>query len=167
MHMAALVFVDEHAPPGPGFDLRVLEFGSRDINGSVRQVFPRAARYVGVDVAEGPGADIVADAATVHVPGEWDVVVCCEVFEHADDTACAGMVANAYRHLTAGGVFIATMAGLGRAEHSAVDGGPLQPGEFYRNVDRPTLSGWLVAAGFTAYKTDVLGDDIRCVAWKE
>lgn len=167
MHMAALVFVDEHAPPGPGFDLRVLEFGSRDINGSVRQVFPRAARYVGVDVAEGPGADIVADAATVHVPGEWDVVVCCEVFEHADDETCAGMCANAYRHLKPGGVFIATMAGLGRAEHSAVDGGPLHPGEYYRNVDRPTLSGWLVAAGFTAYKTDVFGDDIRCVAWKE
>jgi len=167
MHLAALVFVDEHAPPGPGFDLRVLEFGSRDINGSVRQVFRRAARYVGVDVSEGPGADIVADAATVDVPGAWDVVVCCEVFEHADDETCAGMCANAYRHLKPGGVFIATMAGLGRAEHSAVDGGPLQPGEFYRNVDRPTLSGWLVAAGFTAYKTDVLGDDIRCVAWKE
>ena len=161
MHHAALAFIAEHLPANAD----VLEFGSRNINGSPRQV-AGAGRYVGVDIAPGPGVDIVESAATVTVDGSFGVVVCAEVFEHADDDTCAAIVANAWRHLADGGLFIATMAGPGRREHSAVDGGPLRGGEFYRNVDRPLLSSWLKAAGFAEFATDALGDDMRCVAWK-
>jgi predicted methyltransferase len=144
----------------------VLEFGSRNVNGSLRDIV-RAWRYVGVDIADGPGVDIVADAATVVVPGEFELVLCAEVFEHAPDEQCAGMCANAFRHLAPGGMFIATMAGPRRAEHSAVDGGALRPGEFYRNVDADLLRSWLIAAGFADPSINEYRDDIRCVAVKK
>lgn len=163
MHTAALTYVAQHLPSGA---LRVLEFGSRNVNGSVREIINDPIRYVGVDIAPGDGVDVVADAATVNVPGVFDVVVCCEVFEHADDSTCAKMIASAYRHLVAGGKLIATMAGPGRPEHSALDGGRLRPDEFYRNVDVTLLSTWLEAAGFSSYDTDQTSDDVRCVAVK-
>lgn len=162
MHQAALEFFAHNTR---GAYASVLEFGARNINGSLRQVIS-ANRYVGVDITNGWDVDIVADAATVTVPGLFELVACAEVFEHADDATCAAMVLNAAAHLESGGVFLATMAGPGRAEHSAVDGGPLQGGEFYRNVDNDLLDSWLAAAGFASWSIDVRGDDIRCLATK-
>jgi SAM-dependent methyltransferase len=163
MHAEAFAYIAAHLPADAA---RVLEFGSRNINGSVR-VLLAGVDYVGVDIAEGPGADIVADAATVTVPGEpFDVVVCAEVFEHATDDDCAAMCANAWRHLRPGGTFIATMAGHGRHPHSQHDGGLPRPGEFYRNVSALDLDIWLFDAGFDEPKIDVLGTDLRCVAVK-
>lgn len=143
----------------------VLEFGSRNVNGSLRDLVG-ADRWVGVDIAPGPDVDIVGDAATVNVPGTFELVLCAEVFEHADDAMCVGMCGNAARHLDSGGHFIATMAGPRRAPHSAVDGGALRDGEFYRNVDHALLDGWLRGAGFKHWTVDELGEDIRCVAVK-
>jgi hypothetical protein len=161
MHAAALAYINAVLPADVG---SVLEFGSRNINGSVRDLVPTVSRYVGVDITPGPGADIVADAGTVEVPGLFDVVVCAEVFEHAPDAQCLAMVRNARRHLVDGGTFIATMAGPGRPAHSAGDGGPLQPGEFYRNVTSQQLGRWLATAHFLIYNVDVYGPDVRCCA---
>jgi len=162
MHAEAFAYINAVLPANV---TSILEFGSRNVNGSVRDLVPTIGRYVGVDIEPGPGADIVADAASVDVPGElFEVVVCAEVFEHADDTECQAMCSNAYRHLGDGGLFIATMAGPGRAEHSAVDGGPLRPGEFYRNVTKPQLARWLNHSRFRNVHVDVYGPDVRCTA---
>jgi hypothetical protein len=163
MHDAVIAYVGQSPAARTG---SALEFGSRNINGSIRALFPHASSYVGVDLAEGPDVDIVADAGTVSVPGLFDTVVCCEVFEHADDLACQMIVTNAHAHLKAGGVFVATMAGPGRGEHSAIDGAGLHPGEFYRNVDRILLACWLETAGFFEYEIDQAGRDMRCTARK-
>lgn len=164
MHDAVLAYVGANIPAEHG---RVLEFGSRDLNGSVRPLFADAAVYIGVDNIDGPSVDVEADAATVEVPGLFDVVVCCEVFEHVDDPTALAIVQNAHRHLMDGGTFIATMAGPGRAAHSAIAATGLMPGEFYRNVDEPTLRAWLSAAGFVDISIDIAGRDIRCTARKE
>jgi SAM-dependent methyltransferase len=166
MHDAVLSYVARHASAGIRDGCTVLEFGSRDINGTARSVFT-ASRYVGVDSIDGPCVDIVADAATVNVGEQFDVVVCTEVLEHVDDITAAAICANAWRHLAPGGVLVATMAGIGRHEHSAIDGRGLHPGEFYRNVDAPTLADWLSSAGFTSFEIDIAGLDIRCTARKE
>lgn len=163
MHDAVIAYVGRSATNRTG---SVLEFGARNINGSVRALFPHASRYVGVDLYEGRDVDIVADAGTVTVDGLFDTVICCEVFEHADDLACQQMVTNAAAHLKPGGEFIATMAGPGRNEHSAIDGAGLHPGEFYRNVNRSLLADWLTAAGFFEYDIDQAGADMRCTARK-
>ena len=164
MHDAAFTYFALHVPR-PRSDLVVLEFGARNINGSVRESIGDCKRYVGVDISDGPGVDLIADAATVEVPGRFDVVVCAEVFEHAPSKQCAAMVGNAYAHLKVGGTFVATMAGPNRAPHSAVDGGPVRDGEYYRNVERSLLEEWLTRAGFE-FEIDEAGDDLRCTARK-
>lgn len=163
MHAAALAFISANLPTDAE---SVLEFGSRNVNGTVRDLCPAVHRYVGVDIAGGPGADVVADAAKVWVPGLFDAVVCAEVFEHASDQECKGMSRNAAMHLKEGGVFITTMAGPTRPPHSAIDGGRLYAGEFYRNVEPDQLTTWLQDAGFSAVTVNSLGDDVRAVAIK-
>ena len=157
MHAAALAYIAAHLPAAPR---SVLEFGSRNINGSVRTV-TTPKRYVGVDVVDGDGVDIVEDAAHVWVDGLFDAVVCAEVFEHIPDDVCAAMCVNAYRHLVDGGRFVVTMAGPGREPHSAVDGGMVRPEEFYRNVTRTQLCEWLLDAGFGIVNVDERDDDLR------
>jgi SAM-dependent methyltransferase len=66
----------------------VLEVGSWDINGSPREFFSDAKSYVGVDANPGPGVDEVADGehlATRFGRESQDVVLACEVLEHAED----------------------------------------------------------------------------------
>ena len=88
MHNAAMefIFTSFHNWKGDRTDLNVLEIGSLDINGSVRPMFkPFQGNYVGIDMQEGPGVDIVADAAKFINFEAYDVVVCAEVFEHTPD----------------------------------------------------------------------------------
>lgn len=161
MHAAAYAWIEQWRGPQPA---ATLDFGGRDVNGSVRHLF--AGIYLVVDPAGGDGVDVVASAADVDLGhGRWNTVVCAEVLEHVDDVTAAGIVANAHRHLVAGGRLVLTCAGPGRLPHSAVDGGPLRTGEHYRNVDAAQLQNWLTAAGFREALVDVHGHDTRCVAW--
>jgi SAM-dependent methyltransferase len=140
VHLEAASYVALTAHRLGPFD-SVLELGGLNINGSVRPYFP-GARYVSVDIVDGPGVDVVADATTYRPDERFDAVVCCEVLEHAEDAD--GFVATAWGALKPGGLFIITCACPPRAPHSAVDGGPLRPGEFYRNVPEDMLASWLV-----------------------
>lgn len=139
MHSAAFDFVRAVAtaetPRGP-----VLEIGARNINGTIRDLFP-ADNYVGLDVEGGPGVDVVADGATYQPAAAPACVVCCEVLEHAPNAEA--ICRHAHAILQPGGMFIVTAAGEGRAPHSAVDGGPVRQGEFYRNVWAHDLRRWL------------------------
>lgn len=139
MHREAHAFVAARvaalAPVGA-----VVEIGGRDINGTVRGLFGEAP-YVSVDLADGPGVDVVADGCAYRPITTPAVVVCCEVLEHAPDAHL--LCENVYGMLRPGGVFIVTAAGEGRTPHSAIDGGALRPGEFYRNVRRDVLEQWL------------------------
>ncbi|WP_404352872.1 class I SAM-dependent methyltransferase [Phycicoccus jejuensis] len=94
----------------------VLEVGSYDVNGSVRSVFAAARRYVGVDLVEGPGVDIVAAGKDVEAPdASFDVTVSGECFEHDPDwrETLRAMV----RLTRPGGLVIVTCASRGRVEH--------------------------------------------------
>jgi hypothetical protein len=139
MHIQAFQFVESVLRGLPRRE-RVLEIGSRDINGSIRQLFAGARWYCGIDCAPGAGVDCVADGASFRTEEAPDTVVCCEVLEHAEQGEA--IVRNAFEQLQSGGVAIFTMATEGRAPHSAVHGGALQPGEYYRNVGRDALLGW-------------------------
>jgi hypothetical protein len=63
---------------------------------------------VALDVLPGAGVDIVADAGDWDPGLQFDVVLCTEVLEHAPNAE--QVVANAYRLLAPGGVFIMTCA---------------------------------------------------------
>lgn len=140
MHPTALDFV-ARAIARSGPRRRVVELGARDVNGSVRALFSDAA-YTGVDVCSGPGVDVVADAAEYVADGAVDTVVCTSVLEHTP--RAREIVANAYRVLEPGGVLILTTVTDPFPPHSAIDGSlTLAPGEYYRNVVREELVGWL------------------------
>jgi SAM-dependent methyltransferase len=115
-----------------------------------------AARWADV------GVDISAQPVSVSQRTNADTVVCCETLEHAPE---AGAIChNAHRLLRAGGVFICTAAGEGRAPHSGIDGGPIRAVdtdgslEFYRNVSRDELRDWLLPFGFALIDTSNPGD---------
>jgi len=141
---------------------KVLDIGARDINGSPRSLFPNAD-YTGMDVTDGPGVDIVADATVWNPDKAYDVVVCCEVFEHTP--GWPRIIGTAWRSLRKGGLFICTMAGPGRAPHSAVDGGRVREGEYYGNVD-PDLLEKELERWFRDVLVDQFGPDVRASAVK-
>jgi SAM-dependent methyltransferase len=122
----------------------VLEFGSLNINGSVRDLVV-CENYWGIDLQEGPGVDEVADAVSFRT-GPQDLVLCCEVLEHAPDVA--GIIESAYDNLRYGGHFVITCATYPRLAHSALDGGPLRSYEHYKNVDPGLLDHLLEQHGF-------------------
>lgn len=155
MHAEALGFVEamvrEHGPWSA-----VLELGGRNVNGTIRDVFD-CDSYTALDIAPGEGVDIVADAATWTPDRVYDCVVTCEVLEHA--AAWPQILRTAAAALRPGGTLIVTAASWPRAPHSAIDGGPLRPGEYYGNVDPAELADALATAGFRGrVATDPHGD---------
>jgi SAM-dependent methyltransferase len=68
-------------------DLRVdsvLEVGSQAVNGSLRDNALPATHYVGIDIEDGPGVDIVSEPGKP-LPvkeGSFDLVIASSVFEH-------------------------------------------------------------------------------------
>lgn len=133
MHPEARDWVAQHAPPG---SCTTVEIGARDINGTIRDLF--TGDYTGIDVVDGPGVDVVADAIAWQPPAPVDVVVCCEVLEHVAEWRSVLWAAIGW--LRPGGRLIVTAAGPSRAPHSAVDGGPLRDGEHYAGIDPDDLA---------------------------
>lgn len=61
--------------------IRVAEFGSYDVNGSIRQFFD-VAEYVGIDWRPGPCVDLVALAHEVKLPKGINTIVSASMLEH-------------------------------------------------------------------------------------
>lgn len=141
MHDAAFEYV-RRAARALGPRKTVVEFGGRNVNGSIRSLF-RCERYLAIDQFSGEGVDLVADCAIWSPPEEMeiDTVVCCSVLEHA--ATAREMVLNAASILGPGGAFVCTTVADPWPAHSAIDGGALRPGEFYRSVSDTALWEWL------------------------
>jgi SAM-dependent methyltransferase len=127
----------------------VCEVGCRDINGGVRTLFDPNCVYVGVDLLDGTGVDVVTNFATWETDQRFDCIVSTSTLEHTPDGEA--IIANAARLLNPHGVLIVTCAGTGWGRHSAIDEGPIRADEFYENVDVATLDGWVAAAGFSTW----------------
>lgn len=89
-HASDIVFVWDSIERHEIEGRRVLEVGSRIVNGSVRPSLERMnpREYVGVDIEEGPGVDVVLDAVDLEERfgrGSFDVVISTEMLEHAWD----------------------------------------------------------------------------------
>lgn len=150
MHPAARQYVAEAVANLPQPPRRVVEIGARNINGGVRDLFPDA-EYIGVDIAPGPGVDVVADGASYRPEDAPDCIVTCETLEHCQHWR--DIIANALAMLAPGGVLIVTAAGEGRAPHSAIDGAGLREGEYYGTIGERELMAALV--GFAEAHTRV------------
>jgi SAM-dependent methyltransferase len=62
----------------------IVELGAFNVNGTLRDVAPRDARYIGLDLTPGPGVDVVigANAALPLASAAADMVVSSSMFEH-------------------------------------------------------------------------------------
>jgi len=104
----------------------VLEVGSLNVNGSVRQVFGNASEYIGVDMREGKDVDFVVnghDLVEKYGEARFEMVVCCETLEHDDQFWVT--VDNMRRVLKPGGWMIITNPGTDVIRHN-------YPGDYYR-----------------------------------
>jgi len=117
---------------------RVLDAGSRDVNGTNRWLFDDTAKYVGIDIFPGPGVDVVGrihEWADTTKWGTFDVVLSTEMLEHDIfwDLSLIAMLAL----LKPDGLMIVTCAGEGRGEHGTKKDNPIASPyttDYYCNV---------------------------------
>ncbi|GAY26247.1 methyltransferase type 11 [Desulfurococcaceae archaeon AG1] len=120
-HMSVLEFFIENAEPEEFSGARVLEVGSRYVNGSVRPLIERFFRpkeYVGVDIEPGKFVDLILPVEKLidHFGREsFDVVIATELLEHVMDWRLA--VNNMKTVLKRGGYIYISRPVL-RASHS-------------------------------------------------
>lgn len=141
-HEAQRVFFGNVKKQWPEFfdGQHVLEVGSLDINGTVRDFFTNNSTYIGVDVGPGPGVDVVAQGQDLtYDDGEFDVTVSAECFEH--NPYWKETFTNMARMTRPGGLVLFTCAGYDRPEHgtarSDVGSSPLTVSlgwDYYRNL---------------------------------
>lgn len=144
-HIEQLVFFKKIQLRMPEYftDTKVLEVGSLDINGSIRQFF-NAQEYIGLDVGAGPGVDIVCEGQNFDYPDDYfDVTVSSECFEH--NPFWLETFLNMIRMTKSGGLVAFSCASEGRKEHgthrSEPESSPLtvfKGGEYwnyYRNLN--------------------------------
>lgn len=141
MHAEAYAYVAKFSTEQP---ISVVEVGSKNVNYTVRPLFPNAD-YWGIDAQPGPCVDEVADGATWRPLSRVDLVVCCEVFEHTPNWEA--IVANCFEMLRPGGSAVFTCAGPGRPEHGVNIDDPDERG-YYGNVSAPALAAAMTLAGF-------------------
>jgi SAM-dependent methyltransferase len=70
-----------YAKPGD----RILDVGSMDVNGTLRAYAPADSKYLGIDLAPGPGVDVaLLPSERYHWPfgSEFDLVVSTSCLEH-------------------------------------------------------------------------------------
>ena len=97
----------------------IVEIGSWDVNGSVRQFFD-ASTYIGLDLAEGKGVDrvYVGQDLTCLESDSIDVAISCECFEH--NPFWRENLNDMVRITKPGGIIVVTCASRGRFVHGTV-----------------------------------------------
>ena len=128
------------ALPADLLEGKVLEVGSYDVNGTVREIFAKATEYVGVDISEGPSVDLVCFGHDISLPdNSFNVSLSFNCFEH--DIYWAQTFKNMVRLTAPGGAVIFTCPSKGFPEHGTRRSDPdLSPGnqsvglDYYRNL---------------------------------
>lgn len=115
---------------------KVLEVGSLNINGSIRDLFS-VCDYLGIDVGEGKGVDLVCQGQELdHSDQTYDVAISCECFEH--NPYWLETFINMHRMTKVGGLVIMSCATTGRPEHgtkrSSPADAPLIEWDYYKNL---------------------------------
>jgi len=150
--------------PGRFNGCKVLEIGSLNVNGTVRDFF-KGCDYTGVDIVEGKDVDVVSLCHELeYEDGSFDTIISAECFEH--DPFIKESLSNILRMLKVGGLFVFTCGTTGRPEHGTIRStGPSEiygpDSTYYKNLveaDFRSISGWdeMFPAGiFTIQSNDI------------
>ena len=148
----------------------ILEVGSQNINGSIRDYFPDASSrtWLGLDVGNGKGVDFVIPGELIQLPDGWaDISFSTECFEHAKNWK--QIFLNMIRCTRPNGLIVLTIAGLGRSAHGTVDTeSELSPytTDYYKNLgSQDILLGIDVNKYFLRYAIEVNSIDCDTYFW--
>jgi len=134
---------------------RVLEVGSMNLNGTVRDYFTNS-EYLGIDLGPGPGVDLVANGDDYLKPAAYSVVISTESFEH--NPTWQKTFDNMITNCAAGGLIIFTCASTGRPEHGTRATTPSDSpytcdNNYYKNLTvRDFVTHWDFDAIFQHYR---------------
>lgn len=112
MHEVVRKFAKKHESLFRG---NILDVGSFDVNGSLRDTIPIS---IGIDMREGPGVDMVlnsSDLMKVFEPESFDGVVSGDALEHTLDWRSA--LTNMWGVLKQGGPLLVTLANPSKGYH--------------------------------------------------
>jgi SAM-dependent methyltransferase len=122
MHQSVRDFVSRYPIKG-----RILEVGSLDVNGTIRDMFP-GTDYTGIDIRPGPGVDQVMSGAKLEFPdNSFDGVLYLETMEH--DKTFWLTLSEIARVLKEGGRLVITTRGIGYPLHN-------YPGDYFRFTEQ-------------------------------
>lgn len=120
-------------------NVNVLDVGSLDINGSCREHFTGGS-YLGIDVEEGKGVDLICMGQDFMAPDNtYDVVVSGECFEH--NPFWKETFVNMHRVCRVEGLIMMTCATDPRPEHGTLRAAPYASTKvaaswnYYKNLD--------------------------------
>jgi SAM-dependent methyltransferase len=140
------------------FNKKVLEVGSLNVNGTVRDYF-WFCDYTGIDLNKGKDVNIVCPAYEFNSPGYFDTVISTGVLEH--DKHWQKSLESMYNNLKPGGLLLITCQGPDFPEHGTEDHDPACSPfttNYYGGILVQDFSRVLVASGFKEYHIE---DDRR------
>ena len=120
-------------------DINVLEIGSLDVNGNIRNLFDFTNEYTGIDLEKGPNVDLVLNGTNIdELNKNFDIIISCECFEHAKDWK---LIFEKMCQISKPNSFIViSVASTGRVEHGTERSGNWQsPGnkdDYYLNLTK-------------------------------
>lgn len=133
--------------------VKVLEVGSLNINGTIRDFFVDS-QHTGIDVGAGPCVDVVCSGHEFDAD-RFNVTCSCECFEH--NPYWKQTFLNMWRLTTRGGLVFFSCATTGRPEHGTTRTTPsdspltiTKGWDYYRN---------LTAEDFQAFDLDLMFSD--------
>lgn len=139
----------------------ILEVGSLNINGTVRDFFESPKNYIGIDLMDGPGVDMICAGKDFDLfpefpnnPGKgYDVVISTECFEHDKDWK--DTFKNMHHLVHNGGMVMFTCASTGRHEHGTTRTSPQDSPattDYYENrTEQDFISSMPIPEMFSKY----------------
>lgn len=121
-------------------NVKVLDCGSLDVNGSLIDLFSRSSTYIGIDIVPGPNVNLVCKTHELPTPTPlFDTVVSAEMLEH--DEFWQDSLRRMYSVLKPGGLMVISCAGPTRPEHGTSRTGHVwgTSPDYYRNISQEDI----------------------------
>ena len=137
----------------------ILEVGSYNINGTVRDFFTEPVKYIGLDLAPGNGVDIVCPGNLFESETPFDVCISSECFEH--DENWIDTFKNMYKLCKEDGLIVVTCATYNRPEHGTKKTSPTDSlssnfSDYYKNLSiRDFIDNFVLEDMFSNYSFEI------------